>query len=282
MSKADAHMRRAEFLTRGGSDRERILGLGEAARCLVFLDKDLPEAEAMLLEARALAQRSGVEHESLEDAQGLLRQFHGDHEDASRLFGKARDLSRRHGNRLHEFFALEHLVIAEMERGRRDAAQTFCAELEQLGEKLRDGSELPMARALAALCRFTHGESAATAADLDAAIDVLRLADAKQRLSVVLAIASGLHLERGRPQQARVMVEEALTCVRSLGRPNDVARVLSSLVQVCATQGDDDAHDKYFDELLRLSQEPLSNHVKRLVDATLLAGQNQMVDAEVD
>ncbi len=122
MSTADAYMRRAEFLTRGGSDRERILGLGEAARCLVILDKDLPEAEAMLLEARALAQRTGVEHESLEDAQGLLRQFHGDHEEASKLFGKARDLSRRHGNRLNEFFALEHLVIAEMERGRRDTA----------------------------------------------------------------------------------------------------------------------------------------------------------------
>jgi predicted ATPase/DNA-binding SARP family transcriptional activator len=282
MSKADAYMRRAEFLTRGGTDRERILGLGEAARCLVILDKDLPEAEAMLLEAHALAQRTGVEHESLEDAQGLLRQFHGDHEEASRLFGKARDLSRRHGNRLHEFFALEHLIIAEMERGRRDTAQTFCAELEQLGEKIRDGSELPMARALGALCRFTHSEGDATATDLEAAIEVLRLADAKQRLSVVLTIASRLLLERGLPEQARTMAEEALICVRSLGRPNDIARVLSSLVQTCAAQGDDEAHDEYFDALLRLSQEPLSNHVKRLVDATLVAGQTQMEDAEVD
>jgi predicted ATPase/DNA-binding SARP family transcriptional activator len=282
MSKADAHMRRAEFLTRGGSDRERILGLGEAARCLVILDKDLPEAEAMLLEARALAQRVGVEHESLEDAQGLLRQFHGDHEDASRLFGKARDLSRRHGNRLSEFFALEHLIIAEMERGRRDIAQTFCSELEQLGEKLRDGSELPMARALAALCRFTHGEGDTVAAGLDAAIEVLRLSDAKQRLSVVLTIASRLHLERGQPEQARKMAEEALVCLRSLGRPNDVAQVLSSLVQACAAQGDDEAHDEYFDALLRLSQEPLSNHIKRVVDATLVAGQTQMEEADED
>lgn len=282
MSTADAYMRRAEFLTRGGSDRERILGLGEAARCLVILDKDLPEAEAMLLEARALAQRTGVEHESLEDAQGLLRQFHGDHEEASKLFGKARDLSRRHGNRLNEFFALEHLVIAEMERGRRDTAQTFCAELEQLGEKLRDGSELPMARALAALCRFTHDENETTTADLDAAIEILRQADAKQRLSVVLTIASGLHLERGRPEKARTMAEEALTCVRSLGRPNDTAQVLASLVRVCMAQDDEEAHDTYFDELLRLSQEPLSNHTKRLVDTTLVAGQTQMDEAEVN
>ena len=78
------------------------------------------------------------------------------------------------------------------------------------------------------------------------------------------------------------MAEEALICVRSLGRPNDIARVLSSLVQTCAAQGDDEAHDEYFDALLRLSQEPLSNHVKRLVDATLVAGQTQMEDAEVD
>jgi len=168
-----------------------------------------------------------------------------------------------------------------MERGRRESAHTFCAELEQLGEKLREGSELPMARALGALCRFTHDENKSTTADLTAAIEVLRQADAKHRLAVVLTIASGLHLERGRPGQARTMAEEALTCVRSLGRPNDTARVLASLVRACAVQGDDDAHDTYFDELLRLGQEPLSNHTKRLVNATLVAGQTQLDEAEV-
>ena len=139
-----------------------------------------------------------------------------------------------------------------------------------------------MARALAALCRFTHSEGDTVAADLDAAIEVLRVSDAKQRLSVVLTIASRLHLERGQPEQARKMAEEALVCLRSLGRPNDVAQVLSSLVQACAAQGDDEAHDEHFDALLRLSQEPLSNHVKRVVDATLVAGQTQMEEADED
>ncbi len=139
-----------------------------------------------------------------------------------------------------------------------------------------------MARALAALCRFTHDENETTTADLDAAIEILRQADAKLRLSVVLTIASGLHLERGRPEKARTMAEEALTCVRSLVRPNDTAQVLASLVRVCMAQGDEEAHDTYFDELLRLSQEPLSNHAKRLVDTTLVAGQTQMDEAEVN
>ncbi|MDA0366759.1 MAG: AAA family ATPase [Proteobacteria bacterium] len=273
MTSAGTYIRRAEFLSRTGNDNARIVGLGEAARCLVLLDRDLPDAEAMLLEARALAQRAGIEHESLEDAQGLLSQFHGDVEGASQGFGKARDLSRRNGNRLYEFYALEHLVIAEMERGRRDSARALCAELEQLGEKLRDGSELPMARALAALCRYNHDESEVTEADLAACTDALRLTDAKHRLSVVLTASSRIHFERGRPAQARILGEEALSCVRHLERPNDIARILSFLVQACTAQGDDDAHDRYFDELLRLTQRPLSIQVKRLVDATLVAGQ---------
>ncbi|NQV81774.1 MAG: AAA family ATPase [Alphaproteobacteria bacterium] len=273
MTNADTYSRRAEFLSRTGDDDARIVSLGEAARCLVLLDRDLPNAEAMLMEAQALAQRAGIEHESLEDAQGLLSQFHGDAEGASRGFGKARDLSRRHGNRLYEFYSLEHLVIAEMERGRRDSARALCAELEQLGERLRDGSELPMARALAALCRYSHDESEETEADLAACTEALRLTDAKHRLSVVLTSSARIYLERGRSALARLLAEEALSCVRQLERPNDIARVLSYLVQACAAQGDDDAHDRYFDELLRLTQQPLSTQVKRLVDATLVAGQ---------
>ena len=59
-------------------------------------------------------------------------------------------------------------------------------------------------------------------------------------------------------------------------------RVVASLVRARAAQGDEDTHDGYFDVLLRLSQEPLSNHAKRVVDATLVAGQTQLEEAEVD
>ena len=45
---------------RGGSDEEHIVGMAEAARCLAMLERDLTHADAMLMEARALAARKGT------------------------------------------------------------------------------------------------------------------------------------------------------------------------------------------------------------------------------
>ena len=50
---------RVEELGRSGSERERLLSIGITCQCLVLLERDLPRAEAMLLEAAALGERAG-------------------------------------------------------------------------------------------------------------------------------------------------------------------------------------------------------------------------------
>jgi predicted ATPase len=65
----------AERISRGGSDEEHIAGMAEAARCLALLERDLTHADAMLMEARALAARKGTTHTAIPAALGMLR-FH--------------------------------------------------------------------------------------------------------------------------------------------------------------------------------------------------------------
>ena len=50
----------SERVVRGGDDEEHIVGMAETARCLVMLERDLTQADAMLMEARALAERNGI------------------------------------------------------------------------------------------------------------------------------------------------------------------------------------------------------------------------------
>ena len=66
---------RAERVVRGGDEESRIVGVAEAAKCLVMIERDLGEADAMLMEASALARRRGFNHPAIAAGLGMLR-FH--------------------------------------------------------------------------------------------------------------------------------------------------------------------------------------------------------------
>ena len=50
----------AERVTRGGSTEDHIIGMAETAKCLAMLERDLSQADAMLMEAQALGARNQV------------------------------------------------------------------------------------------------------------------------------------------------------------------------------------------------------------------------------
>src|SRR5262245_29685216 len=49
----------------GADDDEQIAGMAETARCLVMLERDLSKADAMLMEAQALADRGRTAHRAI-------------------------------------------------------------------------------------------------------------------------------------------------------------------------------------------------------------------------
>lgn len=267
-SGAQKNTMRAEFVSRSADDKEHVVAMAEAARCLALLERDLATAEALALESGALSSRVGVESAAIPDAMGMLRLHQGQLDEAAEQFGRARVLSLRTGDRLGEFSALEHLVMVEVERERYAGARALCAELVRIGDKLRDGSEAPFARVLVALVDLATGGPAANS-DLDKALDALRFADAKHRLAYALTRAAAIDLKQGRPEVARARAAEALDIARVLGRPTEIALALVDLVRAASQLGDADARDLYIAELRREAIDDASAFACGAVDAIL-------------
>src|SRR5690606_9323416 len=218
----------SERVARSGDDEEHIVGISEAARCLAMLERDLTHADAMLMEAQALARCKGVTHDAIPAALGMLRFHENKLDESAELFKEARTLARARGHRLNEFQANEYLAMIEIERGRFDAARVHCKALVELGDKLREGSERPFAYALDALC---HYALAGDAAPLEAALADLRVADAKHRLAYTLTRAAALDLEHGRPQDAVARASNALELAETLDRPTEILLAHAALAR---------------------------------------------------
>lgn len=239
----------AERVTRGGSEEEHIVGMAETARCLAMLERDLTQADAMIMEAQALASRQRMTHHAIPAARGMLH-FHRDElAAAEEAFLEARTLCKSAGERVDEFQAIEYLVMIDLERGQLEPALERCATLIEIGERIREGSEAPFARALQGLCHYAldHDD-----AGLDAAVAELRAVDAKHRLACVLTRAALLDVERERFDRAIERAEEALGCAEALERATDIVLARLALANACRGAGDDDAAARHREAIARI------------------------------
>ncbi len=255
----------AELVGRSADPRDRVVAMAEAARCLAMLERDLPQAEALLLEAQALARRLGIEPDAIADAMGMLRAHRGAFEEADSLFRRARMTARRDGDRVSEYLALEHLVTLDFERGRIGQCEGACAELLAIAGKLREGSELPFARALLALCGLARGNMA----DLDAfeaALAELRIADSKHRLAFICSCAARHFVSLGDFARARSFGEEALAAATAIRRPSDMAVAQAVLARVAAHTGSAAEREELRDRLGEFSSTQLSQTVRDYVE----------------
>jgi DNA-binding SARP family transcriptional activator len=271
-SEAERDSLRGEILTRAGDDWQRILGLTEAARCLTLLERDPGQAEALVLEAQAMAQRQDIEPDGIADTLGMLRLQQGELDEAARLFERAREGARRDGERSNEFMALEHLTKLEIRRGNCVRARQLAAELTSLAERLRAGSELPFARLVEALCRQAEGavkgDDAADAA-LAAALEALVAADAKQRLAFALNEAACLDHRAGRAARAGARAAEALRLATLLELPSEQAIAHVRLTRLALEAGDRAAADRHAKALGALLSANISAHARALAEAVL-------------
>jgi DNA-binding SARP family transcriptional activator len=259
----------SERVTRRAGDEEHIVGMAEAARCLAMLERDLTHADAMLMEAQALAARRQMTHHAIPAALGMLRFHENRYDEAAELFKEARTLARSAGDRLSEFQAHEYLAMMEIERGRPESAQTHCAALIELGDKLREGSERPFAHALDALCRYALDDDPAP---LEIAITELRAADAKHRLAFTLTRAALLDVDRRRPEVAIARAREALSCAQALERPSEIVLAHVVLAQASRTANDMAGYESHVAALAGIDPACIAGwaraHASRLTDRT--------------
>ncbi|MDO9600640.1 MAG: AAA family ATPase [Azoarcus sp.] len=239
----------SERVARGGGDEEHIVGMAETAKCLVMLERDLAQADAMLMEAQALASRRHFAHRAIPAGLGLLRFYENRLDEAEELFLQARTLCKSAGDRINEYMANEYLVMVDIQRGRWQAARERSAELALLGGKLCWGSEAPFALALLGLCALALEDESAT---LDTALKDLRLADAKHRLAYVQTRAALLDCERGRHDAAHARAGEALACAQALERATEMLVAQAVLSQCALACGDHAGAEAYVHAVERL------------------------------
>jgi tetratricopeptide (TPR) repeat protein len=208
----------AERVTRNASDEAHILGMGEAAKCLAMLERDLSQADAMAMEASALASRSAVQCSAIPTSLGILRYYEGRLEEAIDHLEDARTICKSQGDRFNEYLANEYLTVVEVEQGDFPAALQHAETLVDIGSRLREGSEYPFALAIQELCRYGLQRDTPELEDYLAAV---RQADAKQRLAYLLNRIAMLDIDRGNHRQALLHSEEALQLARLMERPSE-------------------------------------------------------------
>jgi DNA-binding SARP family transcriptional activator len=270
-SEAQRQTLRAERISRSADEKERVIGMAETARCLALLERDMVQAQSLILEAGALSARAGIEPTAIPEAMGLLCLHQGKLEEAAGHFHHARDLSCGHADRLAEFQALENLVILELQRECYRVAESCADELIVIAKKLREGSEAPFAHLLAALARYAGGDDEILPR-LEATLEELRLADAKHRLAYALTRTAEIDLRHGRPSSAHTRAEEALRLAQLLQRPSELVLARATLARAAATMRDEERFNQYRQALALEPLQGVSAHVRRIVHDVLAQG----------
>ena len=264
---AQRFSREVERISRTGDVRERVLALGDAARCLAMLERDLPEAEAYLLEAEAAAPALDAPPLVLSLTRGILALHRGEHARAESELERAQQAAEREGRRLQQFCALEYRIQLELARGCHAEALGFATQLAELSERLRGGSEAPYARALLALARYAANPGAETdshARALDVALQALALEDAKQRQAVVLAHAAELERGRGAWPLAVRHAEAALQLAAAMERHSEVA-IAHSVLAAAESAADGRPAAERAAALRAVLEQPISEYARGLV-----------------
>jgi DNA-binding SARP family transcriptional activator/predicted ATPase len=254
----------SERVARSGRVEDNIAGLADTAYCLVTLERDMAQADAMLMEANALAKRHRVNHPALPAGLGLLHLHENRLDEAENLLEEARTLYKLAGDRVAEFRAIEHLMMIDLERADREHAATRARQLLELGEKLREGSEGPYSRAIAGFCQYASG---GTADALEEGLQELRIVDAKHRLAYTLIKVAQMEADQGLNEQAARRATEALEYATLLRRATEMALARHILARTCRAANDKTAARVHEEALLELLDAGIAVWARNYIEA---------------
>jgi DNA-binding SARP family transcriptional activator len=232
-----SNLLRAVDAARGAGPATEARQLVDSARCLLMLERDVPQAQAMLVEARAALGPAGDQLSNVAWARGLYERFCGEIGTAMAALDDAVEGYRREQLPWEIFQVMMTTVICHLESGDAATALERCGALREVAAKMPEGSEPAVATALETLARLARGEPGAERAALDAT-QALKDLDAKGMLAYVLVALAEHAFAAGALEAAEQRAGEALATAALVERRSEVAAARALLGQIALQRND--------------------------------------------
>jgi tetratricopeptide (TPR) repeat protein len=213
-------------LLEGGKDDSltTIKALTHTGGCLAILGREIPKAQAMLVQARDLAaeQGLGLDETHFRLGLGCVHHHRGELDEATRELQSTAERAGRERDHFRASVCLSHLAMIALERADDEGAIRHATELTAIADKLGDGSEGPFGKAIVALASRRLGQPGAEDR-LETALSELRAIDSKGWIAYVLSHAAALDLAAGEARRAFERSRVAIELALAVARPSDAA-----------------------------------------------------------
>ncbi len=217
---AARHSIRASELMRSADPRASAYMMANTARCLLFIEQDIPRAQSLLGEVETILREVGGDHVDIPIGLGYLYAHRGQNERAIAELQRGLDMCAREQDHWREWCAGARLLTLALESRDFEAARRWCERLEPVAAKMPGGSEGVKTDVLAAVLRYaTDGDEE----NLRQKLEELRIVDSKSDLAWTLVYVAELEIERGDVDKAHRDAEEALAAAEAVGRASDAA-----------------------------------------------------------
>ena len=252
----ESTLRALEVARAQGNPMAAALQLSDSARCLLLIERDVPQAQSMLAEAIQLAGARAPDLMNVSWARGLMHGYLGETERALQTLQRALDQAERDQSSWEEFTCLANLITTALDGGRCDLALSHCQRLQATAARMIGGSEAEIAAALTAVAQAACGK--ADPGTLIAVAERLRVVDAKSVLAYTLNAAAELALRAGRRDDARAQAGKALAAASAVRRVNQIAVAHALLGRIAVLDGDAVTAQSHLEAVQPLLREPLA------------------------
>jgi tetratricopeptide (TPR) repeat protein len=223
--RAEALLQRARDVIES-SERPVVEPLLHGARCLAYLEMDMPRTRDLFAQLSRLGALAEASHE-YHWGRGLVLAWDGDLAGARQELQQAITQARFRHDHWAAFECSARLALLEIESGNQ--AEDLLDPLDELAERLGpSGSEAAYARAIRAL--------ASDRPDLLDRIDDLLRLDARLLVPDLLGLASEHHYRAGDLGRAHDLATRALEIATSVHRPAEEARAHGLLACIAAAR----------------------------------------------